>query len=127
MAKRGRKPINIDKKQFENLCGLHCTQIEICSFFDIDENTLNAWCKRVYKKNFSEVFKQKKGTGKISLRRRGWLMTETVPSVWIFHAKNYLGMKDNPDEMPESNTVKSIADAIRIMRGEAVGTAQKTD
>lgn len=118
MAKRGRKPIDIDKKQFENLCGLHCTQIEICSFFDIDENTLNAWCKRVYKKNFSEVFRLKKGTGKISLRRRGWLMTENVPSVWIFHAKNYLGMKDNPDDVSDNNAAKAIADAINYMRGE---------
>ena len=30
----------IDKKQFENLCGLQCTKSEICSFFGVTDKTL---------------------------------------------------------------------------------------
>lgn len=29
----------IDKKQFENLCGLQCTLEEICGFFDVTDKT----------------------------------------------------------------------------------------
>lgn len=127
MAKRGRKLIEIDKKAFEKLCQLQCTINEFCDFFDVTDKTLSTWCKRVYGLNFSEIFLKKRGKGKISLRRMLWNLGEKNAAACIFLAKNHLGMKDNPDEMPESNTVKSIADAIRIMRGEAVGTSQKTD
>ena len=59
----------IDKKQFENLCGLQCTKEEICAFFELTDKTLESWCKRTYDKGFSEVFREKRGIGKISLRR----------------------------------------------------------
>src|SRR5699024_4458466 len=62
----------IDKKQFENLCGLQCTKEEICGWFDVTDKTLENWCKRTYKAGFSEVFRQKRGLGKISLRRHQW-------------------------------------------------------
>ena len=66
----------IDQKQFENLCGLQCTLEEICGWFDVCSDTLEAWCKRTYKRSFSEVFKQKRGAGKISLRRSQWRLAE---------------------------------------------------
>ena len=72
----------IDQKQFENLCGLQCTLEEICGWFGVADKTLEAWCKRTYGAGFYEVFKQKRGAGKISLRL----------------GKQYLGQKDNPEE-----------------------------
>lgn len=84
----------IDQKSFEGLCGIQCTQQEICQFFDITDKTLNAWCKRTYGKGFSEVFAIKRGLGKISLRRSGFEMAKHNPSVHIFYAKNFLGMTD---------------------------------
>lgn len=35
----GRPKKEIDQKQFENLCGLQCTQEEICGFFDVTDKT----------------------------------------------------------------------------------------
>jgi hypothetical protein len=87
---------NIDKKTFEKLCGLQCTMLEICSFFDITDKTLNSWCRKTYKKPFSEVFKQKRGTGLISLRRAQWQLAEKNSSMAIFLGKNYLGQSDTP-------------------------------
>jgi hypothetical protein len=87
---------NIDQKQFESLCGLQCTQEEMCCFFNVDDVTLNRWCKRTYKKSFSEVFKSKRGTGKISLRRNQWKLAETNVAMAIFLGKQYLGQSDNP-------------------------------
>ena len=90
----GRPKKEIDQKQFENLCGLQCTQEEICGFFDICSDTLESWCKRTYEMNFSEVFKEKRGLGKISLRRNQWRLAEKNATMAIWLGKQYLGQKD---------------------------------
>ena len=84
----------IDKKQFENLCGLQCTINEVCDFFDVEDDTLNSWCKKTYGTTFSEVFKLKRGKGQISLRRMQWKLAEKNPTMAIFLGKQYLGQKD---------------------------------
>lgn len=84
----------IDKKSFEQLCGIQCTKEEICAWFDITDKTLDAWCKRTYHKGFSEVFREKRGVGKISLRRMQWRLAERNPSMAIFLGKNFLDQRD---------------------------------
>lgn len=95
--KRGRPLAEIDKDQFERLCVIQPTLLELCAVFDVDKNTLMAWCKRTYKKNFSEVFAQKRAKGKISLRRSLWqgAIEEKNTVCRLFLAKNHLGMSDN--------------------------------
>ena len=56
MARTGRPQKEIDQKQFENLCGLQCTEEEICSWFGVCEDTLNKGCKQTYKMTFSDTF-----------------------------------------------------------------------
>ena len=90
----GRPRIEIDKQQFENLCRLQCTLIEIADFFDCSEDKIEMWCKEEYNKGFSEVFRQKRGKGKISLRRTQWQLAETSVPMAIFLGKQYLGQKD---------------------------------
>lgn len=85
---------HIDQKQFESLCGLQCTLDEICGFFGCCTDTLESWCKRTYKMGFSEVFKQKRGTGKISLRRAQFRLAENNANMAIWLGKQYLGQKD---------------------------------
>lgn len=93
----------IDKKQFEKLCGLQCTLMEICSYFDVDDKTLNSWCTDTYGTTFSEIFKVKRGTGQISLRRMQWQLAEKNPSMAIFLGKNYLGQRDNVEVEHKDN------------------------
>ena len=107
----------IDKKQFENLCGLQCTLLEICDFFDVEDDTLNSWCKKTYGTTFSEVFKQKRGKGQISLRRMQWKLAEKNPTMAIFLGKQYLGQKDKieytDDGMKAINdNINNIADLL---------------
>nr|DAP21417.1 MAG TPA: putative terminase small subunit [Caudoviricetes sp.] len=87
----------IDQKQFENLCGLQCTLEEICGWFGVCSDTLETWCKRTYKRGFSEVFAQKRGAGKISLRRSQWRLAEKNATMAIFLGKQFLGQRDNMD------------------------------
>lgn len=107
----GRPYKNIDKEEFEKLCEMQCTQEEICGWFNADDKTLSAWCDREYDMSFSEVFKQKKGNGKISLRRKGFQMAHDIPSVHIFYAKNFLNMRDNPEQQG-NGSASAIADFI---------------
>lgn len=87
----------IDQKQFEDLCGLQCTLEEICGWFEVCSDTLETWCKRTYKRSFSEVFAQKRGAGKISLRRSQWRLAEKNATMAIFLGKQFLGQRDSVD------------------------------
>lgn len=93
----GRPRKEIKKKEFENLCGIQCTKLEICAFFDVTDKTLESWCKRTYHAGFSEVFSQKRGMGKISLRRKQWQLAEKSASMAIWLGKQYLDQRDNVD------------------------------
>ena len=84
----------IDQKDFESLCALQCTKEEICGFFDVSDKTLENWCKRTYSEGFSEVFKKKRGKGKISLRRAQFRLAEKSASMAIWLGKQWLGQKD---------------------------------
>lgn len=103
MPKTGRPKIAIDKKIFENLCAIQCTEVEICSCFDCCEDTLNKWCKENYKNDngkpmtFSEVFAIKRQKGRASLRRAQFRLAEKNAAMAIFLGKQYLGQKDVVD------------------------------
>ena len=96
----------IDQKQFENLCGLQCTLEEICGWFGVCSDTLESWCVRTYKMNFSEVFKQKRGVGKISLRRSQWRLAGKNANMAIWLGKQYLGQRDIVEQTIAVDTVK---------------------
>lgn len=99
----------IDQKQFENLCGLQCTLEEICGWFGVTDKTLNSWCKRTYSESFSEVFRQKRSTGKISLRRSQWRLAEKNANMAIWLGKQYLGQKDIVEVGVEKDNVQEDA------------------
>jgi len=94
--RRGKPPLKeIDWSQFEKLCALHCTLEEITAFFEISDDTIERACKRHYKKSFAEISREKRGLGKLSLRRK---MYETAmrgdKTLMIWLSKNYMGMTD---------------------------------
>ena len=105
---RPRKEIN--QKNFESLCGLQCTLEEICGFFSVTDKTLDGWCKRTYGLSFSEVFKQKRGTGKISLRRAQFRLAEKNANMAIWLGKQYLDQKDIVEQNINTDGVKVIID-----------------
>lgn len=109
----------IDKKQFEKLCGLQCTLMEICSYFDVEDDTLNLWCKTTYGTTFSEVFKQKRGVGQVSLRRMQWQLAEKNPSMAIFLGKNYLGQRDVV--VNENKELPKVEELLNKIEAEANG------
>lgn len=97
MATGGRPRKEIDRNQFEKLCGLQCTLSEIASFFQCSEDTIERWCKREYKEGFADTYKKYSGSGKISLRRAQFRLAEKNASMAIWLGKQYLGQKDNAE------------------------------
>ena len=112
MAKKMGRPLaNIDKKQFEKLCFLQCTREEVAGFFNVSEDTIDRYCKREYGETFAAVFKQKRQSGKISLRRSQWRLAEKNVSMAIWLGKQYLGQR----EQQEIQITRSDDETIREM------------
>ncbi len=94
MPENGRPPIEIDKDQFEKLCGIQCTEEEISGWFKCSVDTLNRWCKKEYNKTFAEVYKKYAADGKTSLRRYQFQLAKTNASMAIWLGKQYLNQRE---------------------------------
>lgn len=99
MAKMGRPMVKISKEDFEKLCSMQCTLVEIAGFFDCSEDTIENWCKKTYRgQTFSEVYKRKSAKGKISVRRKQFQVADqgnATMLIWL--GKQYLGQKEYQD------------------------------
>ena len=96
--KMGRPKKTFNKNQWEELDKLmqmQCTEIEICGWFELDDKTLTKLIKEKYNMSFSELFGQKRGKGKVALRRAQMqLALKGNPSMQIWLGKQYLEQKD---------------------------------
>ncbi len=110
----GRPPIELDQRAFEGLCGLQCTECEMMQFFNVTKSGLERWCKRTYDKTFATIFKEKRANGLISLRRSGFRLAEKNAAVWIFMAKNFLGMTDNPISENGPEEARPVSVTIQV-------------
>lgn len=96
--KGGRPKIEVDWQQFDKLCQIQCTLREIAEFFQCSEDTIERRCKEVKGMGFAEYFEQKRGLGKISLRRMQWQTAidgNVTMQIWL--GKNYLEQSDKQE------------------------------
>ena len=112
---RGRPKKVIDQKMFENLCSLQCTLSDIAGVFDCCEDTIETWCKRTYKENFSDVYKKHSVKGKVSLRKSQFDLAKKNASMAIWLGKQYLGQSDTVNVVGQVSdetkaAVKSLID-----------------
>ena len=101
MSKMGRPQTEFDKKAFEDLVGLGCTQDEVCWYFRdtsgkvANHDTLTRWCKRTYGLTFQEYFKQNGFMyGKVKLRKNQLELSKKSAAMAIFLGKQWLGQTD---------------------------------
>ena len=119
--KVGRPPKEFDQKNFESLCQIQCTEEEICQFFSCSEKTLNKWCREKYCANFSQVFREKRGVGKISLRRAQYQAAlNGNASLLIWLGKQYLGQRENTgtDEKNEIEDLTPVSEMLNLDDGD---------
>ena len=93
----------INQQQFESMCAIQCTKDEICAIFNVHEETLTKWCKETYNMGFSDIYKKKSSTGKMSLRRNQFKSAEAgnvTMQIWL--GKQYLGQTDKVESRNEN-------------------------
>jgi len=102
------KKDNIDFLQFEKLCAFHCTEAEICHFFDLTTKTLNRMLKTRYGQGFSQVHRKYVSFGNISIRRTQFRHAERHPGMAMFLGKVYLGQREQDKaDININNTVNN--------------------
>lgn len=111
MGLRGPKKIKVDWGLVERCAQIDCTQEEIAAVIGCSLDTVERRCEEDNGIKFAEYYKEKKLGGRASLRRQGYKHAEKSAAVWIFLAKNRLGMRDNP-EPTETNNKGLIVDAL---------------
>lgn len=119
--KVGRPPKEFDQKNFESLCQIQCTEEEICQFFSCSEKTLNKWCREKYGANFSQVFREKRGVGKISLRRAQYQAAiNGNASLLIWLGKQYLGQSESAgtEEKKEIEDLTPVSAMLNLDDGD---------
>lgn len=109
----------IDKNQFENLCGLQCTLAEIAGWFNCSEDTIERWCKRTYGENFAEIYKKHSAKGKMSLRRAQFRLAERSATMAIFLGKQYLGQRDQI-EIEDTTALDKLDEILKANRENAI-------
>ena len=109
----GRPPKEIKKDQFEALCRIQCTYIEICDVLNVSDKTLYNWCKTTYGEDFSVTYKRFASQGRVSLRRTQFKLAEKSAGMAIFLGKNMLGQRDRfPEDETKEELGKTLVDAI---------------
>lgn len=90
-----RKHIELDWKQFDGLCAIQCTVLEIAAFFGVSEDTVKRSVKRTHRMTFQEYASAKRRMGHIGLRRRQFATAEggnVTMQIWL--GKQWLGQAD---------------------------------
>ena len=100
MASPGRKPkvwTDAQRRTFESLCAIMCTQQEVCTILKMDKRTLQKNIAQSYPDypTWEEAFEVFSANGRASLRRQMFqLAQDGDKTMLIFLAKNCLGMSD---------------------------------
>ena len=105
----GRPRIELDWDEFDKLCNLQCTLVEIAHWFKCCEDTIEARVKETYGVTFSEHYKIRSAGGKMSLRRKQMdvaLNGNVGMLIWL--GKQYLDQKDKVFESYDQNNPQKL-------------------
>lgn len=115
-----RPRINIDKDTFEKLCALQCTEEEIAGFFNCSVDTVERWCDREFGVHFADIYKIKRQSGLISLRRAQFKLAEKNPAVAIWLGKQYLNQSERVVVASRNEEADPLSAAFALFEKEGV-------
>lgn len=112
-----RPPKPIDQRQFETLCALQCTEVEICNVLGVTVKPLLRWCKQTYGVGFKEIYTEKSAGGRASLRRMQFKSAEAGNvSMQIWLGKQWLNQSEKPNSPVEQDEI--ISDEVEALLSE---------
>lgn len=94
---------------FEKLCSYQCTQIEVTSFFRIDDETLDRLLKERYGQGFSKIYEVFAASGKVQIRRKLFMLAEAnhyEAIKWL--SKQHLGMAEKMESKVDQKSEITI-------------------
>ena len=109
----GRPKFKIDYDTVRKLANIMCTQQEIASVLGCSTDTLQR------DKQFCDIYKEGKETGKMSLRRIQWKLAEKSYAMAIWLGKQYLGQRDNID-VNNNNELSKLDELLTEVKKNAV-------
>lgn len=115
----GRPRKTFDEKDWqliEGMCKILCTAEEIADILKVSVDTLSRRVKEQYKITFADYLKKYAAYGKSSLRRNLFKQSEKSPATAIFLAKNYLGMRDEPQEEKDDRRLNRLIEAVKNVK-----------
>lgn len=102
----------LDRKQFESLCGMQCSVEELCGWFSCDEAALNAWCMDTYGEDFRSAFDRLAMLGRIVLRREQVAAAKKNVSM----ARHLEAQRAGHDAPPQKRKNYRLTDAYKELR-----------
>ena len=102
----------LDRKQFESLCGMQCSVEELCGWFGCDEAALNAWCMDTYGEDFRSAFDRLAMMGRIVLRREQVAAAKKNVSM----ARHLEAQRAGHDAPPQKRKNYRLTDAYKELR-----------
>jgi len=117
-----------DFSTFEALCGIHCTEQDICSVMNVTDKTLNRILKNKYKMDFSECFKKFSANGRISLRKKQFEVAKAgnvTMLIWL--GKQHLGQVDRIEQETHDNSECTHDQLITAIRELAKKNVHSND
>lgn len=102
----------LDRKQFESLCGMQCSVEELFGWFGCDEAALNAWCMDTYGEDFRSAFNRLAMLGHIVLRRDQVAAAKKNVSM----ARHLEAQRAGHDAPPQKRKNYRLTDAYKELR-----------
>ena len=102
----------LDRRQFESLCGMQCSVEELCGWFGCDEAALNTWCMDTYGEDFRSAFDRLAMMGRIVLRRDQVAAAKKNVSM----ARHLEAQRAGHDSPPQKRKNYRLTDAYKELR-----------
>lgn len=102
----------MDRRQFESLCGMQCSVEELCGWFGCDEAALNTWCVDTYGEDFRSAFDRLAMMGRIDLRRDQVAAAKKNVSM----ARHLEAQRAGHDSPPQKRKNYRLTDAYKELR-----------
>ena len=112
----GRPKTVIDWSEFDKLCTLLCTQVEISDWFECSVDTIDKAVKREKGMGFTEYYKKKSVKGKSSLRRAQFKLAveDHNPTMLIWLGKQHLDQKDKQELSGDPDNPLTIIERVIV-------------
>jgi len=125
MAQMGRPKKELDWVEFEKLCFIQATAEEIAAWFNCSVDVVERRVRSHYGTTFAEIFRKKRGMGRISLRRAMFqhaLKGDRTLLIWL--SKNHLDMADKLEQKTDlyanvkTEEVNKLAEVLTCLKSE---------